>query len=165
MWPEYIKLTDKTSEISESLSVGLQMCKEFLHTCCFLINYRVQSKENLDTLSVSGKVRYIKGWMGIRLGFQRIPGIITLSFQTSVYLGGMIFKNILKDHFLCKGVLPTYMCVPTCMQCLQRPKDGIRSFRARVTDRYEPRCWELNPGPRQKRQAFLTAEPMSLATR
>lgn len=77
----------------------------------------------------------------------------------------MIFKNILKDHFICKDILSTYMYVPTCMQCLQRPKDDTRSFGARVTDGCEPRCWKLNSGPQQKHQVFLTAEPMSLATR
>jgi hypothetical protein len=44
----------------------------------------------------------------------------------------------------------------TCLQCLQRPREGTRSSGAGVVDGYELLCGYWNPGPLQEQQEPLT---------
>ena len=64
--------------------------------------------------------------------------------------------------FTCMGVLPAWMSVHHMHAwCPSRPEEGIRCPGTEVTDCWKQPCvcWDLNPGPLQKEQGLLTAEP------
>ena len=58
------------------------------------------------------------------------------------------------------SVLSMYLCT-VCMQCPQRPAEGIRYTRTGVTDSCELLCgcWEWNPGPQKEQAALLSTKP------
>lgn len=51
--------------------------------------------------------------------------------------------------FMCMCLLMfVHMCT-VCMQCLERPEEGVRSPKSKVTSCFEPSCgcWKPNPHP------------------
>jgi hypothetical protein len=63
---------------------------------------------------------------------------------------------------VCIDVLLAYIYIWTeCIQCPQRPEEGVRSLGTGVRDSYELPCgcWELNLGPPEKQPVLLRAEP------
>lgn len=52
-----------------------------------------------------------------------------------------------------------YVCICTmCMPGTLRRQKSVESFEIRLRDDCEP-PWELNPGPQQKQQVFVTSDP------